>query len=501
VTFKGYLSLQTCGNHEVDILLRILTDLFVKEAFQVPFKMKPSDRQTRAGQASVKKAEECSRRPSQDKEVSVQDLQTLHKTVLDLKQKLADYNEFTEEFKKLKSSMEEENKTVLDLKQKLADYNEFTEDFKKFKSSMEEENKTVLELKSSMEEENKSLKYVSEQSESNYDEIYCMRSENAQLRKEVDLLRATVIKMDRKITSLEDEVTDLRSRSMRDNILIHNYAYSPGENLAHSVPNVIKDVLGVDVDFIRIHRNSVKGLINSRPVTITAKLVDRSKKDELLQAQKTKKLAKVRLPFFITTQEPPSVVESKKRLYAISDSQRGQNIRSKVEKGQVVMPNGEVYTDPVPKMDTSDILQLSAEEVATLDDLAAASTNPTKTKGSEIFATGIRVNAIEDVQNLYKKVCVDPYSAAANHRILVYRFTDTNGKIQESYWDDGEHGAGRQMLQYMRTNKIQNLAVILTRWSGPIRLGPNRFRIMEEHLGEVARLVDDEDEDESLFEK
>jgi hypothetical protein len=37
-----------------------------------------------------------------------------------------------------------------------------------------------------MEEENKSLKYVSEQPKSNYDYIYCMRTENAQLRKEFD---------------------------------------------------------------------------------------------------------------------------------------------------------------------------------------------------------------------------------------------------------------------------------------------------------------------------
>jgi hypothetical protein len=60
----------------------------------------------------------------------------------------------------------------------------------------------------------------------------------------------------------------------------------------------------VQVSFVRIHRNSVRGTYNSRPVTITAKLTDCDKKDEILKAQKVKKIQKVRLPFFITVQDP-----------------------------------------------------------------------------------------------------------------------------------------------------------------------------------------------------
>uniref|UniRef100_A0A8W8J317 Impact N-terminal domain-containing protein n=1 Tax=Magallana gigas TaxID=29159 RepID=A0A8W8J317_MAGGI len=76
--------------------------------------------------------------------------------------------------------------------------------------------------------------------------------------------------------------------------------------------------------------------------------------------------------------------------------------------------------------------------------------------------------------------------SAADHRILVYRFVDSAGKTHESFWDDGEHGAGRRLLQYMKTNQINNVGVVITRWSGPRHLGPDRWRIMEEHLCEVA---------------
>lgn len=81
--------------------------------------------------------------------------------------------------------------------------------------------------------------------------------------------------------------------------------------------------------------------MNSRPVSITAQFVDRSKKTEIQQGQKAKKLQRVKLTFFITSKDPPEVLEEHKMLYAISDSLREQMIKSKVERGQLILPNGE----------------------------------------------------------------------------------------------------------------------------------------------------------------
>lgn len=99
------------------------------------------------------------------------------------------------------------------------------------------------------------LKTASDQAECNYNEITTLRSENAQLRRELDLLRSVVFRMDRTLSHIDDDITDLRSRSMKDNILIHNYPYTQQEDLATAIPNVIKQSLGVDVEFVRIHRN------------------------------------------------------------------------------------------------------------------------------------------------------------------------------------------------------------------------------------------------------
>lgn len=90
--------------------------------------------------------------------------------------------------------------------------------------------------------------------------------------------------------------------------------------------------------------------MNSRPVSITAQFVDRSKKTEIQQGQKAKKLQRVKLTFFITSKDPPEVLEEHKMLYAISDSLREQMIKSKVERGQLILPNGEHYQDPVQSL-------------------------------------------------------------------------------------------------------------------------------------------------------
>lgn len=145
------------------------------------------------------------------------------------------------------------------------------------------------------------------------------------------------------------------------------------------IPKTIKDTLGVDVQFVRFYRNSVKGVVNSKQVSITGKLVDRKKKDELLQAQKSikKKKAKVTLPFFIRAQEPTVMVKEKKRFYAISDMLRSQNIRTKYERGHTVLPNGEKYQEPIPKLKSSDALQTATHDVEPVD---SVSTDPTQKK-------------------------------------------------------------------------------------------------------------------------
>ena len=65
-------------------------------------------------------------------------------------------------------------------------------------------------------------------------------------------MKYIIIKVDKRVTQQENEIVDLRGRSMRDNILIHNLKEEENENLDNKVSWLIKVLMNLDVEFIRI---------------------------------------------------------------------------------------------------------------------------------------------------------------------------------------------------------------------------------------------------------
>lgn len=80
------------------------------------------------------------------------------------------------------------------------------------------------------------------------------------------------------------------------------------------MPALKKQTFGVDVSFVRIHRNGVYHKKSDRPVSITAKLTDRNKEDKILNAHKIQITARVSVPFYITPQQLPSLVSARNKL-------------------------------------------------------------------------------------------------------------------------------------------------------------------------------------------
>ncbi|KAJ8314283.1 hypothetical protein KUTeg_008844, partial [Tegillarca granosa] len=62
-------------------------------------------------------------------------------------------------------------------------------------------------------------------------------------------------------------------------------------------------------------------------------------------------------------------------------------------------------------------------------------------------------------------------------------------KVHESYQDDGEHGAGRRLLKYMRENNPMNMSFMVLRWFSGKHIGPKRFNIMESLAGAMKKFL------------
>ncbi|XP_061163179.1 uncharacterized protein LOC133172334 [Saccostrea echinata] len=215
------------------------------------------------------------------------------------------------------------------------------------------------------------IKYIGQQHEDNVGEIETLRLENNYLRKELEVLKSIVINLDRRVSHQENEIVDLRGRSMRDNILVHNLAEEEQEDLSTKVSELIKEHLNLDVSFIRIHRNGQRSTGNSRPRSITGKLHNYSDKDLILQAmsQKREDGTTDNMPFYITPQTPLQINENKKKLQEMNAKYREENVKTKIVGNKLVFPNGSVYRDKVLPPRAEDLLMLDREEIEELEEV------------------------------------------------------------------------------------------------------------------------------------
>ncbi|KAJ8305526.1 hypothetical protein KUTeg_016071 [Tegillarca granosa] len=66
-----------------------------------------------------------------------------------------------------------------------------------------------------------------------------------------------------------------------------------------------------------------------------------------------------------------------------------------------------------------------------MDKIETVCSKSTTENGNIFLAHGAKTKTVKEVRNLYKKIASDPEYANAPHRILVFRFKDSSGKIHD----------------------------------------------------------------------
>ncbi|MBT5807689.1 YigZ family protein [Candidatus Uhrbacteria bacterium] len=92
-----------------------------------------------------------------------------------------------------------------------------------------------------------------------------------------------------------------------------------------------------------------------------------------------------------------------------------------------------------------------------------------------------------EVDALLVRIKKDKKYRTATHNSLAYRLA-TGTQIVDGKSDDGETGAGMAMLRVLHRNNLVNVAVVVTRWYGGVKLHGDRFR----HIVDGVQLVIDE---------
>jgi hypothetical protein len=72
----------------------------------------------------------------------------------------------------------------------------------------------------------------------------------------------------------------------------------------------------------------------------------------------------------------------------------------------------------------------------------------------------------------------DKKAARATHNVIAWRIRGPDGTSYQDSDDDGETAAGGRLLHLLRVMDCWDVCVVISRWYGGVKLGPDRFRIM-----------------------
>ena len=102
------------------------------------------------------------------------------------------------------------------------------------------------------------------------------------------------------------------------------------------------------------------------------------------------------------------------------------------------------------KMDKSDIMMGGQQTI----------------KGSIFLGFSAQVTNLVQVRNVIDCLRSDHNIAKAQHLSYAYIMTDETNKSMESYSDDGEHSAGKELFSLLKTFSKTNAKIVCVIWPG-----------------------------------
>ena len=313
-----------------------------------------------------------------------------------------------------------------------------------------------------------------------------MRGNIESLLKRVQIQDGLIARLNSKISQQESQLTDLRARSMRDNMVFSGITEDKNEKwddtktkLQNFLVNELKiqDVDAVQID--RAHRSGVKH--DDKPRPIIAKLANSSSKDKIFQNVKN---LKGKPQYSIQEQLPAEVMERRKRLWSkfkLAKSNPQNKVSWSLDK---LIINGVSFSAEDDKH------EIPTEE-AIKHKIYIAHTAHNVVEGSTFIGHAAEIKDKSDVGVVMAELMQDPMVAGSTHNIYAYRcddITKDTGMV-EKFSDDGEHGAGHKLLKLLQEERRTNVIVVVTRMYGNKHLGPKRFECIKTQAKEALSLI------------
>lgn len=111
--------------------------------------------------------------------------------------------------------------------------------------------------------------------------------------------------------------------------------------------------------------------------------------------------------------------------------------------------------------------------------------DPVVDRKSIFIAHAFTVHSVAEAEAKINHLKQDKKIARATHNITAYRILRDaeKGIYAQDCDDDGEDAAGGRLLHLLQLTGVENVVVVVARWYGGVKLGPDRFK----HINGAAR--------------
>lgn len=305
----------------------------------------------------------------------------------------------------------------------------------------------------------------------------------------LDLLTGIVIRQSDLIRNLQTQVIDLKTRSMRQNLLFHGIPERSHEDVFKLVYKTMQEDLKIQdsQNLIDVcHRVGPPRVSGSKPRAIVVKFIARRDAEDTLQSYRDLFKRKSHRPtdkstqdptFWVTPHYPEEVVERRRYLAEIQKTTKAKtpSVQCKMTLTDLYI-NNEKYKDPVVTPSARTLLHMDKDETKQINKIKMISGSTQTEKGSSFTAKAKSVSNINEVREVYKKVFKDSPTCSATHNVLVYSLPD--GTV--GCHDDGETGAGRYLIRWMSKKSTKGVAIVVSRTYGGQHLGFRRFQLIRQ---------------------
>ena len=323
-------------------------------------------------------------------------------------------------------------------------------------------------------------------------DIKTLRDENTSLNLRLNESEGIISHLDSKVKRLELQVESLQTKSMKMNVLFHNFPEKENENCIEELHQFMKGELrieemdifskqnpgceiGIDVA-LRMRKKASK----ARP--IVARFVTQSGRDMVLKRGHMLKGA----TFTMREHLPPNIRERRMAqtpmLTNLRREARAANTRSSIKliKDKLIVDN-QVKSDVFEKEPLDKNISLG--KTIKYEQLFHSSS--TTVNGSTFQGHYYPIHSGEEATQALRAIYQNKTLAKSHHVIYAYNYIDPDGQTISGYSDDGEWQTSVMLKDLLEANINSNGILIVTRRHDGPNLGKRRFDLVRDVAREV----------------